>query len=85
MRYILPGRPSEFDLKIKGFSSKKAQNQYAGAQRIWDEHRTLPVLALLSKTDMDIRSAGTILEETMLCSMLYSLVYKDGQSLSQYQ
>ena len=81
----LSGRPSEFDLKIKGFSSKKAQNQYAGAQRIWSGLRTLDILALLSKTDMEIRSAGTAVEETLLSTMLYSVVYKDGLPLSQYQ
>ncbi len=79
------GRPSDFDLKIKGFSSKNAQKQYARAQRIWNEKQSTQILSLLSKTDMDIRSTGSALEETLLCTMLYSFIYKEGQPVSQYQ
>ncbi len=81
----LTGRPSEFDLKIKGFSGKKAQAQYASAQRNWNISSTDAVLSLLAQTDMEIRSSGSVLEETLLSMMLYSLVYKNGAPLSQYQ
>lgn len=79
------GRPSDFDLKIKGFSSKKAQSQYVGASQIWSVKHVLVILALLSQTDMHIRSTGTALEEILLNTMLYSIVFKGGIPLSQYQ
>lgn len=81
----LAGRPSDFDLKVKGFSSKKAQTQYASAQRIWNESSTAAILSCLSQTDMEIRSSGSMLEETLLSTMLYSLVYKSGSPVTQYQ
>ncbi len=79
------GRPSEFDLKIKGFSSKKAQAQYTSAAGLWNERQTVSMLSLLSETDMNIRSAGSSLEDTLLGTMLYSAVFKEGAVISQYQ
>lgn len=72
------GRPSDFDLKINGFSSKKAQQQYLRASRIWNLTNTVALLALLSSSDMHIRSVGTSVENIVLQTMIYSIVIKKG-------
>jgi len=77
--------PSEFDLKIKGFSSKKAQNQYKNASKIWKKTDVMNILALLAKSDMEIRSTGSIFEDTILQMLLYSIIIKKGQSLELYE
>ncbi|AEE17544.1 DNA polymerase III subunit delta [Treponema brennaborense] len=75
--------PSDFDLKIKGFSSKKAQKQYRAAARIWNAPQTSLILAALARTDMDIRTAGTALEDTQLQLLLYAIVMKNGETLER--
>ncbi len=76
--------PSDFDLKIKGFSSKKMQSQYAAASRIWSAKETILCLSLLSKTDMQIRTTGNAIEEVALQQVLYSLLIKKGRELQSY-
>lgn len=75
------GNPSDFDLKIKGFSSKKAQNLYRGAARIWNNRETVAILALLSQGDMAIRTTGTSIENITLQTILYSIIIKNGRPL----
>lgn len=69
-------RPTDFDLKIKGFSSKRAQKQYRKAQGLWTAEEVSLVLALLSKTDMELRSANAVLEETLMTSLVYGISTK---------
>ncbi|MGL4982721.1 MAG: DNA polymerase III subunit delta [Treponemataceae bacterium] len=69
------GRPSEFDLKIKGFTSKKAQEQYHKAQKIWSVMQVKAILALLTKTDFNIRSTGATFEDTYLQMLLYKIIF----------
>lgn len=69
-------RPTDFDLKIKGFSSKRAQTQYRKAQGLWTAEEVSLVLALLSKTDMELRSANAVLEETLMTSLIYGISTK---------
>ncbi len=76
--------PSDFDLKIKGFSSKKMQSQYASASKIWSIKETVLCLSLISQTDMTIRTTGNMIENTMLQQLLYSLVVKKGRELQVY-
>ncbi len=76
--------PSEFDLKIKGFSSKKMQSQYAAAAKLWSLKETILCLSLLSQTDMAIRTTGNTVEEIVLQELLYSLVLKKGRELQVY-
>ena len=76
--------PSDFDLKIKGFSSKKMQAQYSAASKIWSKKETVLCLSLLAKTDMKIRTTGTQIEEIALQELLYSLVIKKGRELQIY-
>ncbi|MFI3256756.1 MAG: DNA polymerase III subunit delta [Spirochaetales bacterium] len=71
---------SDFDLKIKGFASKKMQTQYARAARIWSIHETALCLALLSETDMKIRTTGTAVEHIELQQLIYALIIKKGCS-----
>ncbi len=66
-------RPSDFDLKIKGFSSKRAQTQYRKAGSLWTAEDVTLILALLSKTDMELRSANAALEETLMASLVYGI------------
>ncbi len=76
--------PSDFDLKIKGFSSKKMQGQYAMAAKLWTDKETVLCLSLLSKTDMAIRTTGNAIEEIALQELLYSLIIKKGRELQVY-
>lgn len=78
------GAVSQFDLKIKGFASKKAQDQYSRASRIWNIDDTNRILALLASSDISLRSGGQALEDTLLQMMLYSIVNKRGEEISEY-
>ncbi|HPY53220.1 MAG TPA: DNA polymerase III subunit delta, partial [Treponemataceae bacterium] len=64
---------SDFDLKIKGFSSKRAQTQYRKAGSLWTAEDVVLILALLAKTDMELRSANAALEETLMASLVYGI------------
>lgn len=77
-------RPTDFDLKTKGFSSKKMQTQYAHAARVWTSRETVLCLSLLADTDMDIRSMGGLVEDTKLQQLLYALIIKRGRQLEVY-
>lgn len=74
--------PSDLDYKIRGFSSKKARTQYQYAGRLWSSLQTSQILALLARSDIEIRTGGTALEDTILQGMLYSIVLKDGEPLA---
>ncbi|MBO5137835.1 MAG: DNA polymerase III subunit delta [Spirochaetaceae bacterium] len=76
--------PSDFDLKIKGFSSKKAQSQYRSGAKLWDIKSVSKILAMIAKTDMDIRSSGTMLEDVKLQVLLYSIIKKNGEPIQDY-
>ncbi len=76
--------PSDFDLKIKGFASKKMQQQYSAASKLWSKKETVLCLSMLSQTDMKIRTTGNMIEEITLQELLYSLVLKKGRELQVY-
>lgn len=78
------GMTDDFNLKINGFSSKKMKNQYSKASRIWTVGQVVAILSLLSSTDMNIRSSGTFLEDTMLQKLLYEIIIKKGGTSSVY-
>lgn len=77
--------PSDLDYKIRGFSSKKARSQYLNAGRLWSAPQVGQILALLSRSDMEIRTGGTLLEDTILQSLLYGITFKNGEALTQYE
>jgi DNA polymerase-3 subunit delta len=68
--------PSDFDLKIAGFGSKKAQGQYRNASRIWNPAETMKALSLLASADADIRAGLSGVEDTMLDMLLFSMTAK---------
>lgn len=77
--------PSEGDYRGKGFVSKKSRSQYQNAGRLWSFSQVSQILALLARSDMEIRTGGTALEETILQTILYSIVIKNGEPLEHYQ
>lgn len=77
--------PSDFDLKINGFSSKKVQARNRKASSLWNLQQVQRCIALLSATDMQLRSSGTALEETMIQTMVYEIIVKKGSKITEYQ
>ncbi|MBR4005046.1 MAG: DNA polymerase III subunit delta [Treponema sp.] len=76
--------PIDSQLKAAGFS-KKNQEKYQAASRIWTSGATASVLALLSSSDMAVRENGNGLEETRLVLMLHSIILKNGIFPTEYQ
>lgn len=70
-----------FTLKNNGFSSTIMQKQYKNAAKIWTTGQATAILAVLSSTDMQIRSGGTMMEDVLLQKMIYEIVIKKGASI----
>lgn len=77
--------PGESQLRAAGFSGKKKQAQYAGAARIWGAGAAASILSLITSTDMDIRSGGTMLEDTSLVLLLHGIIIKNGLYPAKYE
>ena len=77
--------PSDFDLKINGFSSKKVQLRNKKASSIWNFQQVQKCISLLSSTDMQLRSMGTTLEENIIQTMIYEIIVKKGSKITEYQ
>ena len=75
----------EITLKQNGFSGKSARLQYSKASRVWTGGQTTAIIALLSRTDMEIRSMGTAFSETQLTLMLYEIIVKHGAYAATYE
>ena len=75
----------DFTLKTSGFGGKTIRAQYARASRLWSGGQCMAIIALLSKTDMDIRTAGNAFVETQLTLLLYEIIIKRGASAAQYE
>lgn len=76
----LEGKNDDFNLKINGFSSAKIKKQYLSASKNWTSGETSAILSILAETDMNIRSSGTLLENTLLEKALYEIIIKKGSS-----
>ncbi len=76
---------TDTELKIAGFSSKRSQEKYSKASKVWTQGATSSILALLANTDMSIRETGTALEETYLWTLIYSIVIKNGIFYARYE
>ena len=76
----LEGKNDDFNLKINGFSSAKIKKQYLLASKNWTSGETSAILSILAETDMNIRSGGTLLENTLLEKALYEIIIKKGSS-----
>ena len=74
-----------FQLKIKGFGSKKMQDEYRRAARLWNKDDVAQILALLAKTDISLRSGGAAFEDTLLQMLVYSIVIKNGAPVEAYE
>ncbi len=83
--FIANPYPSDFDLKTHGFGFKNVQTQYRNASKIWNLSATTNILAALARSDMEIRTYGTIQEDTILNLLLYSIVIKKGMPVEEYQ
>lgn len=77
--------PDEIALKSNGFASKKARAQYSRASRVWSYGQVASIIALLSQTDMEIRSTGMSLQTTQLYLLLYEIIMKNGASCTKYE
>lgn len=77
--------PSDLDLKKNGFTSKTAQKQYSRASSVWTAGQVAAILALISKTDVEIRSLGSLFQDTKLSMMLYEIIIKNGAYCSVYE
>ena len=75
----------DFTLKTSGFGGKTIRAQYAKASRLWSGGQCMAIIALLSKTDMDIRTAGNAFVETQLTLLLYEIIIKHGASAAVYE
>lgn len=72
-------------MKQNGFSSKAARTQYSRASRVWTQGQTSGIIALLAKTDMEIRAMGNAFTEAQLAMMLYEIVVKRGAYMASYE
>jgi DNA polymerase-3 subunit delta len=79
------GKTDEFSLKTNGFASKKSRTQFSSAARVWSFGQTVAIKSLLSRVDMQIRSSGTGMEDTLLQTLIYSIVVKKGASLAVWE
>lgn len=79
------GTPDEAELKKNGFTSKTARTQYSTAARIWTKGQVTAIIALLSKTDMEVRFLGTLFQDTQLSLMIYQIVIKAGAYCAVYE
>ncbi|MCR4900543.1 MAG: DNA polymerase III subunit delta [Treponema sp.] len=72
----------EATLKANGFRSSLMINQYKKAAKIWTKGQAVAILAVLSSTDMQLRSSGTAMEDILLQKMIYEIVVKKGASMA---
>ena len=75
------GYADDFTLKTNGFAHKTMQTQYRKASKVWTIGQATAILAILSSTDMEIRSGGALLEDVLLQKMLYEIIIKKGASI----
>ena len=75
----------DFALKTKGFSSKTSRNQYARASRVWNFGQCAAILASIATCDTEIRSSGSVLQDTQLSVLIYEIVMKNGARSAKYE
>lgn len=75
----------DITLRQNGFAGKTIRAQYARAARAWTQGQAAGIVALLSKTDMEIRALGTAFVETQLTLMVYEIVVKCGAYTASYE
>lgn len=80
----IQGQNDDFNLKINGFASKKLKTQYSKAANHWTSGQTTAILADLANSDMEIRSSGTLIEDTILQKLIYEIIVKKGATCASY-
>lgn len=75
----------DFALKTKGFTSKKMRMQYSRASKIWNFGQTAAIIALLSESDMEMRSSGSVLQNIQIFKLIYEIIIKKGIPCSKYE
>lgn len=83
--YSSGARPTDVQFKSAGFASKKQQEKYLAASKVWTAGATSSILALLANTDVKIRETGTALEDTYMQTFLYSAIMKNGLFMNEYE
>lgn len=78
-------KPTDVQLKGAGFGSKKQQEKYLAASKVWTTGATSSILALLANTDIKIRETGTVFEDTYMQLFLYSVIMKNGLFMNEYE
>jgi len=74
----------DFALKRFGFSGKTALAQYKRAAKLWNEVQCVKIIALLSETDLELRSLGTGLQNIVMDMCLYEIACKSGNKIEKY-
>lgn len=75
----------DITMKQHGFASKSARTQYSKASRVWTKGQTTGIVALLAKSDMEMRAMGNAFTETQLTLMLYEIIVKRGAYVASYE
>lgn len=79
------GHFDEFSMKKKGFTSKTAISQYKKAQSNFSVTETKRILTEINACDYEIRTIGTALQGLLLDKLIYFIVAKRKEFLSEYK
>lgn len=79
------GTLDDFSLKKMGFTSKKSIEQYRKAGTQWSSSAVLHIIALLTQTDIQLRTIGQEMRDVLMERCLYAIIYKKGSPLLQYK
>ncbi|MGP1594302.1 MAG: DNA polymerase III subunit delta [Treponema sp.] len=78
------GTLDDLSLKRMGFTSKKSIDQYRTASSQWNSHAAQRIIALLTQTDIELRTTGQEMKTVLMERCLYAIMYKKGSPLLQY-
>ena len=76
--------PDDFALKTHGFKGKTMRQQYERAAKIWTLGQAASVVALLSESDIEMRSMGSAVQGVELFILIYEIVMKGGGRFAKY-
>ncbi|MCX7655273.1 MAG: DNA polymerase III subunit delta [Treponemataceae bacterium] len=75
------GLLSEGELKKIGLSSRKSQEDYRRASKNFTLPQVHHIIALLAKTDVEIRMAGSPMESLLMELLLYSILKQNSNNI----
>lgn len=79
------GKLDDASLRAAGFVAKKQKEQYGAAAKLWSAKSIQKILHLLEATDMEIRSTGQGMEDTLLQLIIYQIMIKKGNDLVRFE